>query len=142
MALGAASVAGQGAGVSGTGVNIGTTEITGVAAVIHGAKGIGHNSVSGLGPGVWGAAGSPASGNPANIGTVTDSTSATVTLTGVTVPAGSLIVVVVTETVTTSTPSVADGVNTYSNVYATSLAPGMASMFYAANAGLSSGTIT
>lgn len=73
-----------------------------------------------------------------NIGTNSNTTGATLTLTGVTVPAGSLIIVIVDENGSNvALGSVADGVNTYSSAGST-----FGKIFFAANASLSGGTIT
>lgn len=85
-----------------------------------------------------------------NLGTNSNlSATGTVSLTGVTVPTGSLIVVTVLEAQTASSVSgsgtVADGINSYSSVVSTLLDntnTAVLRMFYAANASLSSGTIT
>jgi hypothetical protein len=96
-------------------------------------------------PSAAGCSGAPAT---TNINAATGNTGATLTLTGVTVPTGSLIVVVVAEFNFTSTlGSVSDGLNTYSLAASqspnNSAANGVFGVFYAFNAGgLSSGTIT
>jgi hypothetical protein len=82
-----------------------------------------------------------------NIGANGTSSGSTVTITGVTVPSGSLIVVVVAEIASTTIGgTVSDGVNTYSSAGGifinNSSANGFINTFYAPNASLSSGTIT
>jgi hypothetical protein len=85
-----------------------------------------------------------ACGTPAvtSIGTNQNVAGATLTLTGVTVPAGSLIVVVVAETGGGGT--VADGVNTYSTAtnQVDAQLTTILTIFFAPNATLSAGTIT
>jgi hypothetical protein len=80
-----------------------------------------------------------------NIGTTSNTSGATLAISGVTAPVGSVIVVGIFELTSTASPgTVSDGVNTY--VLAASGRTGgsgnIVSVYYAANASLSSGTIT
>jgi hypothetical protein len=93
--------------------------------------------------------GAAACGTPVvtNIGTNNTTTGATVTLTGVTVPAASLIVVVVSDSSATAPGgSVSDGANTYTAAGGRNpnniTGNGFLNTFFALNASLTSGTIT
>lgn len=87
-------------------------------------------------------------GTPAvtNVGVNNNTSGATLAVSGVTVPAGSLIIVIVGEnSLSAASGAVADGANTYtlgptSTVVASPLTSG--SIFFAPNASLSGGTIT
>ena len=75
-----------------------------------------------------------------NIGTATIATGTTVSISGVTVPAGSLIVIVMDGAA--GTISASDGHNTYSTAASASAGGATAAILFAANASLTSGTIT